>query len=105
MTHQIDDATQDGLEEQASAEQNGNTATEGILGPAPLADVRTRPDAVLADELMQLLHIDRPTFYRWQKAGKFRRLEIHLGEGVRRRYSRKLVMALLDGELIVRRAG
>ena len=61
--------------------------------------------AVTSAELRKLLKISTATFERWQAAGKFRRLEIHLGDGNHKRlYSRKLVMALLDGELVVRRS-
>jgi predicted site-specific integrase-resolvase len=73
-------------------------AIEATAVPVP-AD----PDgAVTADELRRLLKINRATFYRWQKAGKFRRLEIQLGGGVRRRYARRLVEALLAGERVIR---
>jgi hypothetical protein len=65
-----------------------------------------RADAVTAAELRDLLHLDKPTFYRWQRLGKFKRLEIDLGPRTHKRYSRKLVMALLNGtHARVRRTG
>lgn len=82
------------------------------LGPAgvvePEAPATTpdepRSDAVTTIELRKLLHAERATFYRWEKQGRFRRLEIPLGRGTRKRYSRKLVMAFLNGEISGRRS-
>jgi len=59
---------------------------------------------MLAKELRDLLHLDKQTFYRWARLGKFKLLEIPFGPHVRKRYSRKLVMALLSGEQIRSRA-
>jgi hypothetical protein len=73
------------------------------VATAPAAE-GDRDDSVTADELRRRLHLERATFYRWQKMGKFRRLEVQLGSGVRRRYSRKLVEALLAGEKVIRQS-
>ena len=69
-----------------------------------LATEPERADAVTSAELRELLHLDKQAFYRWQKLGKFKLLEIPLGPRVHKRYSRKLVMALLSGERIRRSA-
>lgn len=73
-------------------------AIEVDEGPPALVP-EPRNDAVTSIELCRLLHAKRSTFYRWEKQGRFRRLEIPLGPRAHKRYSRKLVTAFLNGEI------
>ncbi len=62
-------------------------------GPAHVGD--PLPNALTASDLMRALNLGAATFFRYQKAGKFKRFEFRRAIG-HKRYSGVLVQRYLD---------